>query len=101
VHEHKSTYGQDLPELSQSERPLQDQAFYGLPRVLDALKERGLITRTRSRDDARAVQILLTEQGRDLFAQVDQTRRNCLREVFDLDQKDLEDLVRVWRRLHG
>lgn len=71
-------------------------------RVLDSLHARGLITRTPSETDARAVQVQLTGTGQELFRQADATRRECLLPVFTdvLDERDREDLVRVLRKLH-
>ncbi|MGW7369930.1 MarR family winged helix-turn-helix transcriptional regulator [Streptomyces sp. NPDC054841] len=70
-------------------------------RVVDALQNRGLVTRTPSARDARSVEIALTPEGRQLFAEADATRRECLAPVFTdlLDQKDLEALSAVWLKL--
>ncbi|GGO81608.1 MarR family winged helix-turn-helix transcriptional regulator [Wenjunlia tyrosinilytica] len=70
-------------------------------RVLDALQERGLVTRTPSPRDARSVEVALTPAGRRLFAEADATRRACLAPVFGdvLDEADLQALTEVWRKL--
>lgn len=70
-------------------------------RVLDALQERGLVERTLSTQDARSVEIALTEKGRELFAEADATRRACLAPVFTdvLNERDLTALHAVWRKL--
>ncbi|WP_030268326.1 MarR family winged helix-turn-helix transcriptional regulator [Streptomyces sp. NRRL B-24484] len=70
-------------------------------RVLDALQARGLVSRTPSARDARSVEVALTPQGRELFAEADATRRACLAPVFTdvLDQQDLAALGTVWRKL--
>ncbi|MCW2889394.1 MAG: hypothetical protein QOE54_5518 [Streptosporangiaceae bacterium] len=70
-------------------------------RVLDALRERGLIVRTQSPTDARSVGVALTPEGRVLFEQADATRRACLAEVFTdrLDQDELAALTGIWRKL--
>ncbi|MEV7179740.1 MarR family transcriptional regulator [Kitasatospora sp. NPDC093679] len=70
-------------------------------RVLDALQARGLVSRTPSARDARSVEVALTAQGRELFAEADATRRACLAPVFTdvLDQQDLAALGTVWRKL--
>jgi DNA-binding MarR family transcriptional regulator len=70
-------------------------------RVLDALRERGLIVRIPSPTDARSVGVALTAEGRVLFERADATRRACLAEVFTdrLDQDDLAALTGIWRKL--
>ena len=70
-------------------------------RVLDTLQARGVVTRTPSRTDARSVEVALTPEGRRLFEEADATRRACLAPVFTdvLDQRDLEALGGVWRKL--
>ncbi|WP_315986616.1 MarR family winged helix-turn-helix transcriptional regulator [Streptomyces sp. MS191] len=70
-------------------------------RVVDALQTRGLVTRTPSARDARSVEVSLTEEGRRAFAEADATRREALGPVFTelLDEKDLEALAAVWRKL--
>ncbi|MFF4229181.1 MarR family winged helix-turn-helix transcriptional regulator [Streptomyces sp. NPDC001820] len=70
-------------------------------RVLDALQERGLVTRTPSTRDARAVEVALTDGGRRRFEEADATRRECLAPVFTdvLDEADLKALDEVWRKL--
>ncbi|MFF4011532.1 MarR family winged helix-turn-helix transcriptional regulator [Streptomyces sp. NPDC001717] len=70
-------------------------------RVVDALHHRGLVTRTPSARDARSVEVSLTEAGRTVFTAADATRREALGPVFTglLDERDLEDLERVWRKL--
>ncbi|MFG2235790.1 MarR family winged helix-turn-helix transcriptional regulator [Streptomyces sp. NPDC048723] len=70
-------------------------------RVVDALQTRGLVTRTPSARDARSVEVSLTEAGRTVFAEADATRRDALAPVFTelLDERDLEALGTVWRKL--
>lgn len=70
-------------------------------RVVDALQTRGLVTRTPSARDARSVEVSLTEAGRTVFAEADATRREALAPVFTdlLDERDLEALGTVWRKL--
>ncbi|WP_328787190.1 MULTISPECIES: MarR family winged helix-turn-helix transcriptional regulator [unclassified Streptomyces] len=70
-------------------------------RVVDALQTRGLVTRTPSARDARSVEVSLTEAGRTVFVEADATRREALAPVFTelLDERDLEALGTVWRKL--
>jgi DNA-binding MarR family transcriptional regulator len=70
-------------------------------RVLDALQERGLVSRTPSTRDARAVEVALTAEGRHRFEEADATRRACLAPVFTdvLDEADLRALDAVWLKL--
>lgn len=70
-------------------------------RVLDALQDRGLVQRLPVPGDARAVGVRLTPAGRKLFEEADASKRACLEELFTsrLDDDDLSDLIRVWRKL--
>ncbi|GAA1596009.1 hypothetical protein GCM10009678_92530 [Actinomadura kijaniata] len=69
-------------------------------RVVESLRERGLIERARSERDARAAEVALTARGRAVFAEADATRREALRDTFGtLDEEDLKALVRVWSKL--
>ena len=70
-------------------------------RVVDALHARGYVERTTAPNDARSVQIALTDTGRAAFAAADATRRDVLAEAFDnrLDDHDIEALETVWRKL--
>ncbi|MEW1747569.1 MarR family winged helix-turn-helix transcriptional regulator [Streptomyces angustmyceticus] len=70
-------------------------------RVVDALRNRGLVTRTPSASDARSVEVSLTPEGRRLFEEADATRRACLTPVFTdlLDEEDLAALSTVWKKL--
>lgn len=70
-------------------------------RVVDALQARGLVTRTPSPRDARSVEVSLTAEGREVFARADATRREALAPVFTdlLDERDIEALGTVWRKL--
>ncbi|WP_369390211.1 MarR family winged helix-turn-helix transcriptional regulator [Streptomyces sp. CG1] len=70
-------------------------------RVIHALQARGLVARAPSPTDARSVHLTLTDAGRQAFAEADATRRAALAEVFDdrLDERDIEDLERVWEKL--
>lgn len=70
-------------------------------RVVDALHERGLVTRTPSARDGRSVEIALTPAGRRLFEEADATRRATLAPVFTdiLEPEELRTLAEVWRKL--
>ncbi|MET9609728.1 MarR family winged helix-turn-helix transcriptional regulator [Streptomyces sp. NPDC006512] len=70
-------------------------------RVVDALRARGLVTRTPSARDARSVEVSLTDAGRTVFAEADATRREVLAPVFTglLDERDMEALGTAWRKL--
>lgn len=70
-------------------------------RVVDALHARGLVERAAAPTDARSVQIALTDTGRAAFAAADATRREVLAEAFNdrLDDRDIEALETVWRKL--
>ncbi|MGI5164221.1 MarR family winged helix-turn-helix transcriptional regulator [Spirillospora sp. CA-253888] len=70
-------------------------------RVVEALRERGLIERARSQQDARTAEVALTPEGRALFEEADTTRRRALKETFTdaLDEADMKALIRVWSKL--
>lgn len=70
-------------------------------RVVDSLEARGLVERIPSPTDARSVRVALTDAGQRAFAEADATRRAALAEVFDdlLDERDIQDLERVWAKL--
>ncbi|WP_067491383.1 MarR family winged helix-turn-helix transcriptional regulator [Actinomadura hibisca] len=70
-------------------------------RVVETLRERGLIERARSRHDARTAEVALTPEGRALFEEADRTRRTVLKDTFTgaLDEADLKALLRVWSKL--
>ena len=60
-----------------------------LTRVIDQLEERGLITRHRSREDRRVVELELTRSGRETAEMLIPVTVNCLNnalDVFTLDE---------------
>lgn len=67
---------------------------------LKALEEKGLIVRERSSSDARAVRILLTEAGEELFAQANEIRRAQMDALVEyLGVEDLDHLTRIVSRV--
>jgi DNA-binding MarR family transcriptional regulator len=70
-------------------------------RVLDVLARRGLAARVPSGGDARTVHVEITERGREVYAEADATRRECLADVFTnrLTDDDLATLARTWTKL--
>ncbi len=61
--------------------------------ILDRLEGRGLVSRTRSREDRRVVEIELTGQGKDLVAQSPEVAQGLL--VKGLETLPEADLVRM------
>jgi DNA-binding MarR family transcriptional regulator len=70
-------------------------------RVLDVLARRGLAARVPSGGDARTVHVEITERGREVYAEADATRRECLAAVFTnrLTDAELATLARTWTKL--
>jgi DNA-binding MarR family transcriptional regulator len=52
-------------------------------RILDALERRGIVRRTRSREDRRGVTVTLTELGREVLSDQDEWMRGRQREFFE------------------
>ncbi|MCP2255187.1 DNA-binding transcriptional regulator, MarR family [Prauserella aidingensis] len=73
----------------------------GFTRLADRLERRGLIERTRSGTDGRAVDVVLTPAGRSLLRKAWKQQYAELRTLFfdRLDDDDLRDLARIWQRL--
>ncbi|MBB3052403.1 DNA-binding MarR family transcriptional regulator [Prauserella isguenensis] len=73
----------------------------GFTRLADRLERRGLIERTRSGTDGRAVDVVLTTAGRSLLRKAWKRQYTELRTLFfdRLDDDDLHDLARIWQRL--
>lgn len=64
--------------------------------MLDVLENRGVISRERSLTDRRAVQIVLTDQGREIVAEArDQWQRRWREAMADVPAEDLRATVRV------
>lgn len=59
--------------------------------ILDRLEGRGLVSRTRSKEDRRVVEISLTEQGKDLVAQSPEVAQGLL--VSGLEPLEPEQLI--------
>lgn len=73
----------------------------GFTRLAERLERRGLIERRQSTADGRAVDAVLTADGRSLLRKAWKQQHGDLRRLFfdRLDEDDLRDLVRVWARL--
>ncbi|PSK98662.1 DNA-binding MarR family transcriptional regulator [Haloactinopolyspora alba] len=73
----------------------------GFTRLADRLERRGLIERQQSSADGRAVDVVLTSDGRALLRKAWKQQHGDLRRLFldRLDDDDLRDLVRIWARL--
>lgn len=70
--------------------------------TLKSLEEKGYIVRERCVDDARAVRILLTEQGKQLCLKSEQARKDQMKALVEyLGAEDLEQLTRIVRRVVG
>lgn len=71
-----------------------------ITRLLDRLERRGLTTRSRARDDRRAVQAAITAAGLELLARLDEPMLEIHRAQFArLSARRLQDLVRALKLL--
>jgi DNA-binding MarR family transcriptional regulator len=70
--------------------------------VVDALEEKGLVTRSPDPGDRRATLVALTEHGRELSEEVRRTRGVESERLFEgLTRTDRDDLARILRKLQG
>ncbi len=68
--------------------------------VVDALEEKGLVTRSPDPGDRRATLVSLTDRGRALAEEVRRTRGVASEQLLErLTQTDREDLARILRKL--
>ena len=68
--------------------------------VVDALEEKGLVTRSPDPGDRRATLVSLTDRGRALAEEVRRTRGVASERMLErLTQTDREDLARILRKL--
>jgi DNA-binding MarR family transcriptional regulator len=69
----------------------------GLTRVVDNMEEAGLVVRERSADDRRAIDVLLTDRGRETLTQARKFHRDAIEQFFasHLDDRDFEALARA------
>ena len=74
-------------------------------RMIDRLVRKGLVRRSRTRDDRRSVRLQLTEAGRDVVAQVTQRRRaeivRILRQIPKSERPGLNDALRSFATAAG
>jgi DNA-binding MarR family transcriptional regulator len=71
-----------------------------ITRLLDRLERRGLTTRSRARDDRRAVQVAITPVGLELLARLDEPILAIHRAQFArLSARRLQELVRALKLL--
>src|SRR5262245_29538011 len=71
-------------------------------RMLDKLEERGLLTRTRSTKDRRAVLVAITEVGVALLDRIAETLRLCHeRQLGHLNAAELKSLIALLKAARG
>jgi DNA-binding MarR family transcriptional regulator len=64
--------------------------------MLDTLQNRGVIRRERSLTDRRAIQIVLTDQGREIVAEArERWQRRWQEAMSDVPSEDLQAAIRV------
>lgn len=69
-------------------------------RLVDKLLEKGYVKRTQSSDDRRAVDILITQKGLDILAEIDEQQviwEQNYSNISDEDAKKLNDLLDTLR----
>src|SRR5260370_2599033 len=73
----------------------------GTTRIADRLERDGLIVRETPRENRRIVRVQLTQRGRHVLAEADETFRIALQETFrdHLTERQLSDLRGVLRKL--
>jgi DNA-binding MarR family transcriptional regulator len=73
----------------------------GLTRLVDRMEREGLLRRERCEDDARGYHALITDKGRDLFAQARRTHLDGVRERFlsQLSSDELRALAQIWEKV--
>ena len=73
----------------------------GTTRIADRLEKDGLISRETPRENRRIVRVQLTERGRKVLAEADETFRSALQEKFGehLSEREVAELRGAMRRL--
>ena len=89
-----------IPSLEIAERMIERSP--GMTRLLDRLEEKGLVTRTRSREDRRVVFCVLTAQGADLLEAMEPSVRGAeQRAMASLDVARLRELTGLLGDVRG
>ena len=63
-------------------------------RLVERLRDAGLLTRDTSGDDRRAVDIVITEKGLELLRQID-PQMYQINEIENLSEKDAQQLIKL------
>jgi DNA-binding MarR family transcriptional regulator len=73
----------------------------GLTRLVDRMEREGLLRRERCEDDARGYNALITDKGRELFADARRTHLDGVRKRFlsRLSGEELRTLARLWEKV--
>jgi len=88
------TYAGPLSVTRLSE--LESVSLPAISRIVSALEERGLVKRTRSREDARAVSVKATAKGRRLMEKGRRRRLEIIaRDLSQLSKSDQQQLSRI------
>ncbi len=88
------TYAGPLSVTRLSE--LESVSLPAISRIVSALEERGLVKRTRSREDARAVSVTATTKGQRLMEKGRRRRLEIIAgELSQLSKSDLQQLSRI------
>lgn len=80
---------------------LVDVSLPSLTGIVDRMEEHGLVTRERDEHDRRVVVVHLAEKGRETLQELEQARRDLLRDVFHaMSAAELRSCLSVVRRMH-
>lgn len=72
-----------------------------MTKVIDQLVQASYLERKRSDVDRRVIILQLTDAGKQIMLETNQTRRNLLKELLsDLPTGDLETLFRIVQKIH-
>lgn len=89
-----------IPSLEIAERMIERSP--GMTRLLDRLEEKGLVIRTRSREDRRVVFCVLTAEGSDLLERMEPCVREAeQRAMTSLDISHLRELSKMLGDVRG
>lgn len=70
-------------------------------RLVEKLKQKGMVKRTECPKDRRQVDIVITEKGLDLLELLDNEVRQFNRETLHLDESEVEQLNQLLDKLRG
>ncbi|BCB04394.1 MarR family winged helix-turn-helix transcriptional regulator [Bacillus sp. KH172YL63] len=68
--------------------------------ITDALAEKDYITRQRSNEDRRVVELALTSEGREVLAQCEEKKSQYFQQLFQtFDKEEINDFIKLFEKL--